>query len=115
MSQFTNNDAQFLLKQAAATIRSLITERDSFKAKIAQSEEETRIRKIASDMEAKSLNPDLTFEEKVASLRQTQDLNVVEEAVKIASPQGFGLGELGDVPSQSDAASALNTFIMSGE
>jgi len=115
MDKISQADAKALLKQAAATIRNLLDERDDYRTKLAARDTDDRIRKIAQEMETKSLNPDMTFEEKVASLREAGDLDVAEQAVKMASPQGFGLGGMGDIPSGGDSASALNTFIMTGE
>lgn len=109
------SDAQALLKQAAASIRTLLGQRDEALAKAASYEREERIRSIADEMEAKKLYTDMDRDEKLASLRDAEDLDVTEQAVKMASPQGFAMGDLGDIPGGGDSEAALTTFVMTGE
>jgi hypothetical protein len=115
MEKISQNDARALLKTAGSTIRTLTGEVRNLREKIASFERENRIRSIAQEMEQKQLASDMSYEEKVASLRQARDLNVTAEAVKLASPQGFTLGRVSDTPSLGDAESALTTFIMTGD
>ena len=115
MEKISSRDAQALLKKAAASIRTLVQNNEDLRTKLASAQREERIRKIASDMEQRKLNHEASFEEKVAALRNSKNLDVVEEAVKLASPQGFQLGEVSDVPGAGDSATALTTFIMTGE
>lgn len=117
MEKISSNDAKALLKQAAASIRTLVDENTALREKLASKETDERIKKLASEMEAKSLSPELSYEEKVASLRNSK-LDVAEQAIKMASPQGFNLGTLGDSATGSgdgNAESAFNTFVMTGE
>lgn len=83
-----------LSKLAASTLRALSeenktyrTENEELKAKVASFEKRARIEKIAGEMEAKGLNPGTSIEEKVADLLERQNLDAVEEAVRMAAPQ----------------------------
>jgi hypothetical protein len=57
----------------------------------------------------------MTFEEKVASVRKARDLNVTEEAIKMAAPQGNLLANLGDDEATGNEVDAFTHFIMTGE
>jgi hypothetical protein len=113
MHKISSNDAASLLKQAGAAIRKVTTERDEAMAKIAAFERDQRVVKIARQMEEKGLSGDLTFEQKVAAVHKAENLDVTEEAIKLAAPQGQLFGNLSDVP--SGGASAFESYIVSGE
>jgi len=117
MDKISHQQVQALLKQAGASIRTLTQKYSGALKKVAEFEREDRMRKIAAEMETKHLNADLTYEEKLAQLRTAKDLNVTEEAVKLASPQGIKLGESvdGEGNGGSDAKGALETFIFQGD
>lgn len=66
-------------------------------------------------MESKGLGQDMNFEEKVASIAKAQNLDVTEEAVKLAAPQGQLLAGLSDQPGNGGGPSAFESFIMTGE
>jgi hypothetical protein len=113
MKKISNQDAASLLKQAGAAIRTLASERDSLFAKVASYEKRGRMEKIAREMEEKGLSSDLTFEQKMASLETASNLDVTEEAIKLAAPQGRVFGDLGDLT--SNATHPFEQFIMTGE
>jgi hypothetical protein len=113
MKKISSQDAAALLKQAAAAIRSLETQNVQLQEKLAFRDRDDRIVKIARDMETKGLLPDMTLPEKVAHLRKAQNLEVTEEAVKLAAPQGRGFGDVVDVPGSS--SHPFETFIMTGD
>ena len=115
MRKISSKDAQGVLKQAAVAIRTLKQTVDDLKEKVAGHEREDRIAILARDMESKNFNEELSFDEKVAALREAKDLNVTEEAIKLAAPQGNLLGGTGgdDVP--GPGTSAFEHFIMTGE
>jgi len=113
MNKISSQDASSLLKQAGAAIRALKTERDELLSKVASFEKKDRMVKIARDMEEKGLSSDLTFDQKVAVLEKAANLDVTEEAIKIAAPQGRGFGSLSDQPTNS--VSGFEHFIMTGE
>lgn len=113
MKKISSQDASALLKKAGAGIRALVAENQKLREKVASRVKEDRVQKIARDMEAKGLNDELSFEEKVAHLQGANNLDVTEEAIKIAAPQGQGFGDLGDEPGKG--VSQFEAFIMTGE
>ena len=113
MQKISSKDASALLKSAGASIRQLVEENQGLKEKLAHQERDRRVIKLAQEMEEKGLNNELTLAEKVAHLRKAPDLNVTEQAVKIASAQGHVLGDIGDEP--GNGASPFETFIETGE
>lgn len=115
MNKISSTKAADLLKQAGVAIREVTKERDKALVKIAGFERDRHVTQIARDMEDKGLSPDLTFEEKVAAVGQSNDLRVTEEAIKMAAPQGMGMGDLGDRPGAGDGQSRLETYILTGE
>ena len=114
MQKINSQDVKSLLKTAGAAIRSLKKENGVLNTKLAARQREDRVVKIARDMEEKGLSTDMDFEEKVASVRNAKNLDVTEEAVKMAAPQGRRIGGLGEVDSPG-SASALESYIMTGE
>lgn len=83
-----------LSKLAAANLRALSEENvqlrsanEELTVKVASFEKRARVEKIASEMEAKGLNPGSSFQDKIAQLMQRDNLDAVEEAVGMAAPQ----------------------------
>jgi predicted transcriptional regulator len=113
MNKISSQDAASRLKQAGAAIRNLSQERRELQEKLASYEKKDRVVKIARDMEEKGLSSELTFEQKVATLEKAPRLDVTEEAIKLAAPQGRGFGDISDAPGGS--ASPFEHFIMTGE
>jgi len=116
LEKISGAESKLVLKTASATIRSLASENDALRQKVAAFEERTRVEKIAKAMEEKGLNADLDYTEKVAALldkERTPNLDTVEEAVKMASPQGRILGELGD--GVSSGKHPFENYILTGE
>lgn len=115
MNKISSKDAAQLLKQAGAAIRHLAHENQDLQTKVASFEHEKRAQAIARSMEEKGLNADLTFEQKVANLMDA-DLNVTEQAVKLAASQKLGLGHVDDDgPQTSNSTSAFEHYILTGE
>lgn len=114
MHKISSNDAASLLKQAGAAIRTLTQERDHLLEKVSSFERGQRVEKIAREMEDKGLNNDLDYEQKVAALARAQNLDVTEEAVKLAAPQGHILGGPDD-DQPGGGVHAFEHFIMTGE
>ena len=103
MNKISSKDATSLLKQAGVALVKVAKERDTLREKVAAFERDQRVVKIARDMEEKGLSSDLTFEEKVAAMKSAKNLDITEEAIKLAAPQGRVLGGLGDVPGGGDS------------
>lgn len=83
-----------LSKLAADNLRALSgenvhlrNENAELKTKVAAFEKRARVEKLATAMEEKGLNPDTSFEQKVAELMNRDNLDAVEEAVGMAAPQ----------------------------
>jgi len=71
-----------LLRDTSARAQKLQQERDAALEKVAEMERENRIHALAQKMEEKNFWADQTMEEKVASLRNSRDLNALEELVE---------------------------------
>ena len=116
MNKISSNDAASILKQAGAAIRKVTSERDEALAKVASFEKTQRVSKIAREMEDKGLSSDLSFEEKVAAINTSKNLDVTEEAIKLAAPQSQLFGNAEERPSSGgNSSSALESYIMTGE
>lgn len=87
MDKISNVQVGQMMKVAASSIRNLSEENKQLKEKVAQYEHQARAEKIASQMEEKGLQPELSFEEKVAGLVRRENLDVVEEAIGLSAPQ----------------------------
>ena len=117
LNKISSQDASSLLKTAGATIRTLKQECDRLKAENDAFRKEARVKDIARSMEEKGLNSELSTEEKVAQLREAPNLDVIEEAVKIASKQSVGIGSVtrdGEGPG-GGGLSPFEQFILTGE
>ena len=93
------------MRKLAAVNASLRSENSELRDKVASYERNDRIREIASQMEEKGLNAELTYDEKIASLAGYSDLDRVEEAVKMASS---GSLQLASVSSDDDSVQGRN-------
>lgn len=113
MQKISSRDAAALLKQAGSAIRALVKENEQLKSKQAQSEHDARVVKLAREMEEKGLGGETTLAEKVAHLRRVPNLEVTEQAVKLAAPQGNLLGGVGEVGGAGEHP--FVTFINTGE
>lgn len=113
MQKISSTDASALLKQAGVIIRDLTKDNQELQEKLAMSAREDRVEKIARDMEEKDLSPSLTFEEKVAAVHEAKNLDAMEEAIKMAAPQGEMFGNLGDEPGAG--GHPFEHFILTGE
>lgn len=99
--QVSNTQVSAVAARGAATLRKLASrneeleqENQALREKVASYEKGDRIRSIAQQMEDKGLNADMTFDEKVASLTNYDDLDKVEEAVKMASSGNLQLASV---------------------
>lgn len=87
MNKLSQAQTGQMMKLAAENLRSLSEENQDLKTKVAHYEKKERVERIAHAMEAKGLEPELDFDEKVAGLLRRDKLDVVEEAVGLAAPQ----------------------------
>jgi uncharacterized protein YacL len=113
MQKVSSRDAAALLKQAGAAIRSLVKEKSQLQVKLAAQIRDQRVVKIAREMEEKGLSSEYNLAEKVAHLRKAPNLDVTEQAVKLAAPQGRAFGVVSEVP--GNGQHAFESFILTGE
>lgn len=110
--------------EVPGVLRRLANERDTLLSKVASLQSEldeyrttSRIEKIASSMEDKHIDMGVTFEEKVARIKEAsaagRSLDAIEEAVSMTAPQG-GLGHLGGELDVGNGAVELESFILGG-
>lgn len=124
MNKISTPQAGQMMKLAAENLRSLSAENNSLRLerdealeKVAAFEREKHIERVARAMDAKGINPELSIEEKIASLRQHEKLEVIEEAVNLSAPQMKLASVDGDnrvvVEGASDAEQATSNFASS--
>lgn len=113
MQKISSNDAAVLLKQAGTAIRDLTRENLELQQQNEKNAYDSRVVKLAREMEDKDLMPEFTLAEKVAHLRKVPNIEVTAEAVKIAAPQGQGFGGVSEVPGSGEHP--FVTFINTGE
>jgi hypothetical protein len=108
MEKLSNVQIGQMMKVASDGLRALSEELVSAKTKLAHFERKERAEKIATQMEEKSLNSDLSFEEKVAHLMGQENLDVIEQAVGMSNTNmnSFSLTDkvahVGDGSSETD-------------
>lgn len=93
MQKVSHTDIKNVLSLVPSMLRDLNEKCASLSQKVAFYERKERVEKIAQAMEVKSLRPELSYEEKIESLMNSEDdkLNVIEEAVNMQPTQiGFG-------------------------
>lgn len=112
MQKLSSTKVAEVLHQVGPTLRALSEENQALKEKVAHYERRDRVEKIASQMEAKNLDPETSFDEKVERLMAADDLGVVEKAIELSAPQ-IKLAALSDDPGNpSDAASVFEAGIV---
>jgi hypothetical protein len=94
MEKISNQQAAQLNKLAASTLRALSeentelrTSNEELTVKVASYQKKEHAETIAVLMEEKGLNTELSFAEKVASILERTDLEVLEKAVGMSAPQ----------------------------
>lgn len=115
MNKLSSEQVAGVLGQVGPALRAQQQEIVSLQEKVAFYERRDRATKIASDMTRKNLDPELSFEEKVAHLMQPEtNLDVLEQAVNMSAQQ-VKLASLSDHPGTStDAAAAFEQGILAG-
>ena len=114
MTKLSSEAVGNVLSQVGPALRALSEENQALRVKVAHYEKRDRCEKIASKMEAKQLDPDSNYQEKVAALMEQDNLDVVEQAISMSAPQ-IKLAEVSDhTGNPSDAKSAFEAGIMGG-
>lgn len=117
MQKISSQQVKTLLKTASATIRDLQSENAALREKTASFEKRARAETIAAEMEDKGLHSEMSHQEKVAYLldpKKSPNLDVTEQAIKMASSQKGSLGGFGDDVG-TNSATALEQYILTGE
>jgi hypothetical protein len=96
MEKLSNAEVGQLNKLAAQTIRALSGENQELKTKVATFEKREKAEKLAKIMDEKGLEPELSMDEKVASLLERDDLEVMEKAVGLTATQRMKLASVKD-------------------
>lgn len=103
------------LRNMATKTASLQDENEQLRAKVASYERADRVRSLAKEMEEKGLSPELTFDEKVASVARYADLEQVGHAIKLAGGGKLNLADVSDdSPKRDNAASSFEAFCLTG-
>jgi hypothetical protein len=97
MNKLSSTKVAEVLRQVGPTLRAQQAEIYTLKEKVAFYEKRARVEQIASDMEAKNLDPDSSYAQKVETLMDNDDLDVVEKAIQLSAPQ-IKLAALSDDP-----------------
>lgn len=120
MNKISSEQAGQILGQVAPTLRAqqqkiqtLTTTNEELTEKVAFYQRRERAEKIAAQLEAKGLDPETSFAQKVDGLMKPDtDLDVVEKAIDLSAPQ-IKLASLSDNPGNpSDAKSSFEQAIL---
>ena len=113
--------ASVVAAKGAATIRTLTEKNASQATELSElrqwktsRERDDEIRKIASAMEEKGLNAELTFNEKVASISSYNDLKQVEQAVEMASSGNIKLASVAEDTPGRGGSDEFTSFCIGG-
>ena len=87
MRKISNVEVSQMMKLAAENLRTLSEENQGLREKVAEFEKKEQAETIAHLMEEKGLEPEASFQEKVAGLLKRDDLEVVKQAVGLSAPQ----------------------------
>jgi len=87
MNKISQADVGAVMQASAGVIRDLSNENQELKTKVAQFEKVAQAEKLATLMEEKNLEPELSHQQKVAGLLRRENLDVVEEAIGLSAPQ----------------------------
>ena len=110
MNKLSSTKVAGVLAQVPGTLRALSEENTALKEKLAHYQKMERVTKIASSMQAKNLDPDSDYNQKVEHLMGSNDLDVVEKAIELSAPQ-IKLAALSDSPGNSGGVDAESAFV----
>lgn len=112
MNKLSSDEVAATLSQVGPTLRALSEENQGLKVKVAAFERKERVEKIATAMTQKGLDHDTTHEQKVDSLMENDNLDVVEQAIEMSAPQ-IKLAAVSDhAGNPSDAKSSFEAGIL---
>jgi hypothetical protein len=112
MQKLSSEKTAEVLRQVGPALRALSEENTALKEKLAFHEKRERVEKLATVMDVKNLEPELTHEEKVERLMGQNNLDVVEQAVDMSAQQ-VKLASISDYPGDGhDAKTAFEAAIV---
>lgn len=103
-----------MLRSLSEKVASLSDENAQLRALLDQRQHEDSVREIAHEMEAKGLNAEMSFEEKVAHVSQYDDLTLIRQAVGMAAGTGIRFAKVADAPGRG-AADALTELCLGAD
>lgn len=114
MNKIAHTKVAEVLAQVGPTLRAQQEQIHALTTKLAHYEKAAKVQKLANEMQAKNLDPESSFEDKVDGLMAKDDsqLDVIEQAINMSAPQ-VKLAALSDHPSDGgDAESRYHALIM---
>lgn len=106
MDKLSGAKVNEIMKVSAATLRAMSEENQQLKTKVAFFQKKEQAEKVATLMEEKGLNENLSYNDKVASLMEREDLTVMETAVGMSAPQM----KLASVDDDGETAQVVSGF-----
>ena len=103
------------IRQMAEKVASLELENQQLRQKLDETARHEQIAGLAREMEEKGLNEDMTFEEKVASIRGAQNLENVKEAMKMASSGYIKIADVSDTPGRGASSDSFTSFCLGAD
>jgi hypothetical protein len=107
MNKLSSTKVAEVLAQVPVALRAQQQEIADLKEKIAHFEKKDRVVKIASQMQSKNIDPEISYDDKVENLMGSDKLDVIEQAIDYSAPQ-IKLAALSDhTGNPTDAADAF--------
>lgn len=103
-----------MLRSLSEKVASLADENAQLRSLLMQRQHEDSVREIAHEMEAKGLNAEMSFEEKVAHVSQYDDLSLIRQAVGMAAGTGIRFAKVADAPGRG-ATDALTELCLGAD
>ena len=113
MSTINSDSTKEVLAQVPEVLRALVEENTKLASALAEYERRGEAEEIVTLMDARGFSDKSTpFKKKVAALLASKkDLNVVKEALALSAPD-LSFASISDVPTNSDATSAFENFLL---
>jgi hypothetical protein len=108
MNKLSSTKVAEVLAQVPVALRAQQEKIAELQEKVAHYEKRDRVIKIASAMQAKNLDPETAYDEKIENLMGSDNLDVVEKAIELSAPQ-IKLAALSDHP--GNPSNAEDAFI----
>ena len=116
MEKLSAAEWQEILAEVPSVLRALVEENRELKEKVAGYERKEHAEKVASLMVERGIEPNVGYQEKVASLLRDpqRDLRVMEEAVRLEVP-ALKLASVSDDQYVGNSGSRLEAYLLGHE